>query len=379
MSLPRAAHLRRIMLVLFILGALALAFMAAGPSGAQRLKTAAPRATVSYHHGRITTADRMAAAKRLAAALAAAPSAAGKAAVIGPNSTPDYFGTTPNYANSPLPHGPIGAIKVLSGGHGYIGAVSVTIADISWGAGSGARAKATVVHGVIKSITVTKPGAKYTDPVVTITGNGSGAQAMAMLNDAKLSGGIRKFVDALPGLGRAGINDLGQYIPVAVPDTSTFPGSDYYEIALVQYKEKFSKDLPATTVRGYVQIERRPTRCRASTSPSPTRTAASSKMLRATRCTPWTRRSTWVPASWPSGAGPCASSGPYLPTGTPATCSCRWTPPSWAPARAPTARCTQTDRGELPPPRRRHPLDQRRHAPPVDHAGARRPRRTRAA
>ena len=33
------------------------------------------------------------------------------------------------------------------------------------------------------------------------------------------------------------------------------PGSDYYEIGLVQYTEKLSKDLPATTLRGYVQIE----------------------------------------------------------------------------------------------------------------------------
>jgi FtsP/CotA-like multicopper oxidase with cupredoxin domain len=255
-SPTHAAQLRRVMLALFVLGALALAFMAAGPSGAKGPKAAAPRASVTYHHGRITTADRMAAAKRLAAALAAAPKqSARKAAVIGPNSTPDYFGTTPNYANSPLPFGPIGAIKVLGGGHGYTGGVSVTISDISWGAGHGARARATVVGGVIKSIRVTKAGAQYTDPVVTITGNGNGAQAMAMLNDAKLKGGIRKFVDALPGLGRTGANDLGQYIPVAVPDTTTFSGSDYYEIALVQYTKKFSKDLPATTLRGYVQIE----------------------------------------------------------------------------------------------------------------------------
>ena len=46
-----------------------------------------------------------------------------------------------------------------------------------------------------------------------------------------------------------------------MPDTTTFPkvgqtpAADYYEIALVQYTEKLSKDLPATTLRGYVQIE----------------------------------------------------------------------------------------------------------------------------
>ena len=36
-------------------------------------------------------------------------------------------------------------------------------------------------------------------------------------------GGIKKFVDTLPGLTSAGANNLGQYIPVAVPDTTTFP------------------------------------------------------------------------------------------------------------------------------------------------------------
>src|SRR3990170_5825569 len=38
-----------------------------------------------------------------------------------------------------------------------------------------------------------------------------------------VSGGIRKFIDSLPGLGPAGANNLGQYISVAVPDTTTYP------------------------------------------------------------------------------------------------------------------------------------------------------------
>ena len=65
---------------------------------------------------------------------------------------------------------------------------------------------------------------------------------------------IRKFVDALPWLTPAGASPtLGQYIPVAKPDTVTYPGSDYYEISLVQYSEKMHSDLPPTTLRGYVQ------------------------------------------------------------------------------------------------------------------------------
>lgn len=67
---------------------------------------------------------------------------------------------------------------------------------------------------------------------------------------------LRKFVDALPGVGAAAANDLGQYIPVAVPDTTTYPGADYYEIAVRQYSEKLHRDLPQTRLRGYVQLNK---------------------------------------------------------------------------------------------------------------------------
>ncbi len=66
---------------------------------------------------------------------------------------------------------------------------------------------------------------------------------------------LRKFVDSLPPLGCAQANDLGQCIPVAVPDTTTYPGSDYYEIELVQFTEQMHKDLAnPTTLRGYRQV-----------------------------------------------------------------------------------------------------------------------------
>jgi FtsP/CotA-like multicopper oxidase with cupredoxin domain len=66
-------------------------------------------------------------------------------------------------------------------------------------------------------------------------------------------GGIHKFVDALPQLGVA--NLLGQKLVVAVKDTTTYPGSDYYEIALVEYTQKMHTDLQPTTLRGYVQVD----------------------------------------------------------------------------------------------------------------------------
>ncbi|MCX5904372.1 MAG: hypothetical protein NTV89_13100, partial [Proteobacteria bacterium] len=65
---------------------------------------------------------------------------------------------------------------------------------------------------------------------------------------------IRKFVDSLPGLGYANRNDLNQYIPVAIPNTTTYSGSDYYEIGLRDYTQKLHSDLPATKLRGYYQI-----------------------------------------------------------------------------------------------------------------------------
>ena len=78
---------------------------------------------------------------------------------------------------------------------------------------------------------------------------------------------LRKFVNGLPGLGAGAANNLGQYIPVGAPDQTTYPGSDYYEIAVVEYREQMHSDLPpvvgaktdplatgGTQLRGYVQL-----------------------------------------------------------------------------------------------------------------------------
>jgi FtsP/CotA-like multicopper oxidase with cupredoxin domain len=77
------------------------------------------------------------------------------------------------------------------------------------------------------------------------------------LGNATPGTGIRKFVDTLPGLTPAGVNNLGQYIPVAVSDTVSYPGSDYYELAAVQWSEKMHSDIEPTLIRGYVQVENR--------------------------------------------------------------------------------------------------------------------------
>ena len=66
--------------------------------------------------------------------------------------------------------------------------------------------------------------------------------------------GIKKFVDTLAGLCPLGKNSLGNCIPIARPDTATFPGSDYYELGLRDYTTRFHSDLASgTKVRGYYQ------------------------------------------------------------------------------------------------------------------------------
>ncbi|MDL1911588.1 hypothetical protein FBQ81_13015 [Chloroflexi bacterium CFX6] len=115
-------------------------------------------------------------------------------------------------------------------GSNYNKAPDVVISDPT---GSGATATAQLDNGIISAITVKKPGSGYITP-----------------------GGIRKFVDTLPGLTEAGMNNLGQYLPIAMPQTVVINGveADYYEIAVVQHREKMHSDLPPTLLREYVQL-----------------------------------------------------------------------------------------------------------------------------
>ncbi|MCX6057966.1 MAG: multicopper oxidase domain-containing protein [Chloroflexi bacterium] len=119
-------------------------------------------------------------------------------------------------------------------GTGYTSAPLVTISDdiLLGGIGLGATATPTMTYGSITGFTITNPGSGYLTP------------------------GIKKFVDTLPGLGAAGANNLGNYISIAVADTTTYPGTDYYEIAVVQYRQRMSSSLPGqgTLLRGYVQL-----------------------------------------------------------------------------------------------------------------------------
>ena len=162
-------------------------------------------------------------------------------------------GTGASYTAT-LVNGAIAGFTMVSQGSGYKNPI-VTITDPT---GTCATATATVdASGAISSVTLASnvPVTTYSAPVVTIT-DPTGVNAAATANLTGLSGGIAKFVDPLPGLydPRSGpLPDGDKAIPLGVPDVVTYPGSDYYEIALKEYSEKMHSSLDATKLRGYVQ------------------------------------------------------------------------------------------------------------------------------
>ena len=228
-----------------------------------------------------------------------------------PGQVPDYFGVTPNYATSPQPvfatvsisppgsalgarqavaaattydyanpnyainphglyPGKVMDVQLVDGGAGYdlvnTPIVSVTV---SGGAGSTTTTLTPIIvngviagfneipHGDIKSASnaivspawLTNASGQYLIPGTTLAYTGVGSGFTAPLAGT----GIRKFVDSvsLPGA----LNDLGQNLPIATADQATFPGSDYYVIGEVEYIQKMHADLPASHLRGYVQLD----------------------------------------------------------------------------------------------------------------------------
>jgi FtsP/CotA-like multicopper oxidase with cupredoxin domain len=179
----------------------------------------------------------------------------------GTNSTncTDYFGSG-NWANSPLPAGTITGYTLIAGGSGYT-APTVTVTDITGAALAGGAAPTPVlIGGVVTGFTGGTGGVGYTAPVITITdATGSGAMASAIIGPP-FTGGIAKFKDPLVDLKTV----------IATPDPNVFAGSDYYEIALVQYTQSLSPaNLPPTTLRGYVQVPTGSTGCAAASAATP--------------------------------------------------------------------------------------------------------------
>ena len=62
---------------------------------------------------------------------------------------------------------------------------------------------------------------------------------------------ITKFAVTLPGLGAGAKNNMGNYLAVATPNTTKYPGIDYYEIAARKFTQQVHPSIPPTTFLGY--------------------------------------------------------------------------------------------------------------------------------
>jgi FtsP/CotA-like multicopper oxidase with cupredoxin domain len=136
----------------------------------------------------------------------------------------------------------LSAVNVVDFGSGYASAPTVTITDPT-GAGTGAAATAVSDVGGITGIAVVDHGSGY------------------------LTKGMKKFIDDLPGTctpPACPTDPTAKFIPTAVPANKLYKdpsgqdiAADEYVIGLIQYRTKFSSDLPGTgaLVRAYVQLE----------------------------------------------------------------------------------------------------------------------------
>lgn len=96
--------------------------------------------------------------------------------------------------------GIITGINVTAEGTGYLEIPTITINDSNGGEGFGAAAVATVSAGKVIAITVTKGGANYTNPVVSISsgGGGTGAAASAVVKRSiQEEGGVFPVAEAV--------------------------------------------------------------------------------------------------------------------------------------------------------------------------------------
>jgi FtsP/CotA-like multicopper oxidase with cupredoxin domain len=111
-----------------------------------------------------------------------------------------------------------------AGGKGYTSAPTIEITD---GTGTGAVATAHLTGDTVTSVTIDSGGSGYSaNPTITFKGGGATTHA---IGKATVVGGVITAITLL--------------------------GCDYYEIALVEYSQKMHTDLPATRLRGYVQLD----------------------------------------------------------------------------------------------------------------------------
>ncbi|MBP1928333.1 FtsP/CotA-like multicopper oxidase with cupredoxin domain [Methanolinea mesophila] len=170
-------------------------------------------------------------------------------AQMDPGGIPHYFGPYPNYANSPMPRGPIANITIVSGGVNYSANTTINVTDF-YQTGSGANITPVLINGTLTGATIVNGGVNYSAPLLTVVdpdGTGNGAEAAATIG-GPFFGGIRKFIDSMPGIGPANQNSLGQYVIIAVPDTTTYPagGNGYTSVPQVVITDPTGTNATAT-------------------------------------------------------------------------------------------------------------------------------------
>jgi len=79
------------------------------------------------------------------------------------------------------------------------------------------------------------------NPVIPILNPNQNSPLNSIYDYYAYSPPLTKFVDPLPT------------IPIAVPDTTKYNGSDYYELSVEDYKYQFHRDMFAAVLRGYQQ------------------------------------------------------------------------------------------------------------------------------
>ena len=143
----------------------------------------------------------------------------------------------------PVPANPAGEISTYP----VTGIVAVQAGDVIGFYGQGIPVDLTGADAV----SYPAPAPPLQGGIITLGGTGfpflSGPRTYsiaATVGAETISGGMRKFQDALPDLKAA----------LAHPDTTTFPGSDFYVIALQEYTTQMHADLLPTKLRGYVQL-----------------------------------------------------------------------------------------------------------------------------
>ncbi len=139
----------------------------------------------------------------------------------------------------------LSGLSVDTIGSGYTSAPTVTITDPT-GTGTGAAATAATDNGAVSGVTVDTAGSGY-----LTAGMKKFQDELPLTCDPTVDGSGCPDAPATPAMGPS-----NKFIPLGVPEKVTYNGqeADQYVIGLVQYRTKFSSDLPATLARGYVQI-----------------------------------------------------------------------------------------------------------------------------